>query len=68
MPKYINERELAEMLGRAPHTLAKWRLRGVGPRYAKPAGGHVIYDVADVEAWIETQKVSSTSDQVAEAA
>ena len=51
-----------EELGVSPQgTLAKWRLRGCGPRYCK-IGRLVRYRRSDVEAWITAQARNSTSD------
>lgn len=46
-------------LGR--QTLAKLRVYGGGPKYIK-AGRRVIYDTRDLDAWLESRKRSSTSD------
>lgn len=61
MRPLIHERKLAETLGVKPNTLAKYRVRGFGPKFLK-IGNRVAYDPADVEAWIECQKVNSTSE------
>ncbi|QED26158.1 hypothetical protein FRD01_02560 [Microvenator marinus] len=37
------------------------RHRGVGPRFVK-LGNRVFYDIDDVEAWFESNKVSSTAE------
>ena len=42
-------------------TLANWRVKGRGPRYAK-IGGRVLYDEADLISFVESCKRSSTSD------
>jgi len=44
----------------AESTLAKARLRGDGPRYAK-FGRCVIYDKADLDDWLASLKRKSTS-------
>lgn len=41
-------------------TQAKWRLAGFGPAYLK-LGSRVAYRRADVEAWLESRRRSSTS-------
>lgn len=41
-------------------TQAKWRLSGFGPAYLK-LGSRVAYRRADVEAWLESRRRSSTS-------
>lgn len=61
MPKNLfTADDLAQHLGVAVKTLAHWRVRGEGPRFAR-IGGRIAYDPADVRAWVESRKVSSTS-------
>ncbi len=47
--------------GVSPSTLAKWRLKGFGPAYAK-AGRLVIYHVPDLDAFLASRRRLSTSD------
>jgi predicted DNA-binding transcriptional regulator AlpA len=54
----------AQYLGIAPSTLEKLRVFGGGPRYAK-LGRSVVYDPADLDAWLAVRRRSSTSDQEA---
>ena len=42
-------------------TLNRLRVTGIGPRYTKLAG-KVLYDVRDIDQWIEGGKRASTSD------
>ncbi|ANL74063.1 transcriptional regulator protein [Rhizobium phaseoli] len=52
--------DAAKLIGLSPSTLAKFRLNGGGPRYIK-LGRSVVYDPADVEAWLCKHRRSSTS-------
>ena len=52
----------AEYLGLSASTLAKMRLRGDGPCYAKAGPRIVVYDVADLDTWLAARKRSSTSE------
>ncbi len=52
----------AEYLGLSASTLAKMRLRGDGPIYAKAGPRVVVYDLADLESWLAARKHTSTSD------
>ncbi len=52
----------AEYLGLSTSTLAKMRLRGDGPVYAKAGPRVVVYDLADLESWLAARKRRSTSD------
>lgn len=45
MPQLVNTRQAAEILGRSPATLKRWRYEGVGPAYVA-IEGRVSYDVA----------------------
>ncbi len=59
--------EAAEYLRLSDKTLARWAWAGKGPGYMK-AGGKVLYDAADLDAWLEGQRRRSTSDRGQEAA
>ena len=56
--------QAASLLGITPNTLKFWRHKGRGPKFVKlgdtPQSG-VAYDEADVVAWREARKFSSTS-------
>lgn len=52
--------DAARYLGISKSMLEKLRLTGEGPRFAK-LGKVVVYDVADLDAWIEARKRTSTS-------
>ena len=54
--------EAARYVGLSPSTLAKMRLRGDGPVYSKAGPRIVIYDKADLDAWLEHGRRRSTSD------
>ena len=59
--KYLRTKEAARLVGLCARTLEKHRTYGTGPRYAK-VGGRVLYDIADLHAWIESATRQSTSD------
>jgi len=44
VPRLVDTREAAHILGRSHNTLKRWRYEGVGPRYVVMEG-HVSYDV-----------------------
>jgi excisionase family DNA binding protein len=53
LPKLLSPRQVADLLGVTPHTLAVWRCEG---RYDLPyvkSGRLVRYRAADIEAFIE---------------
>ncbi len=60
----LNNAQAASLLGIASNTLKFWRHKGRGPSFVKlgdaPQSG-VAYDEADVIAWRDARKFSSTS-------
>ena len=54
--------EAAQYLGLSQSTLAKMRLRGDGPAYFKAGRRIVLYDPADLEAWLAARRRFSTSE------
>ncbi len=46
----------AEVLGIAGQTLHQWRMASKGPKYFK-FGRRVLYDLADLEEWIEACRI-----------
>lgn len=54
-------RDAARMVGLSESTLAKMRLNGNGPVYCK-LGRRVVYRAADLEQWLQSRTVTSTSD------
>jgi predicted DNA-binding transcriptional regulator AlpA len=49
-------------------TLEGWRLQGTGPRFARLGDGpraRIVYRESDVDAWLESRFVSSTSERAA---
>lgn len=60
----LNSETAAAMIGISPTTLRIWRCNGKGPKFtklgdAKQAG--VVYFEADIQAWLDERKFSSTS-------
>ena len=54
-PRYLDTVEAGSYLGLSPSTLARMRVTGGGPRYSK-AGRRVIYDLRDLDSWVEERK------------
>ena len=60
-----NERAAAA-INVSPGTLSNWRGEGRGPRYLKTSSarnGHVLYRIADLEAWLEEQMIGGGADE-----
>lgn len=51
---------LADRTGIKPKTLDNWRSQRIGPPYYK-LGGRVVYDDAEVDAWISARRVDPTA-------
>ena len=58
--------EAAKYLRLAASTLAKLRLFGGGPIYAKAGARVVVYDRLDLERWLADRKRRSTTDSVSD--
>jgi hypothetical protein len=43
-------------------TLAKWRMKGIGPRYSKLSRSLILYDLDDCDAYVEAAERQSTSE------
>jgi hypothetical protein len=57
----LNELATAALLGVSPRSLRKWRCVGKGPRFRK-LGRRVLYDLRDLEAFIDAGARQSTSE------
>lgn len=62
MTEYLNEREAARDLKFSTVTLQRMRLTGEGPRFAKLGKKSVRYRRADLDEWVESRLVRSTSE------
>lgn len=55
----LTSQEVAKILGIAPHTLAKWRMEGKGPRYFRVGRlkSNCLYERVAVEAYLLSRTV-----------
>lgn len=60
MSPLLTQREAAQLLRLSERSLERFRLIGTGPRFVK-AGHSVRYREADLEAWVASRVVQSTS-------
>jgi excisionase family DNA binding protein len=58
----LTQREAAEELRLSERTLERLRLTGEGPKFIR-MGRSIRYRFADIETWIVSQMVSSTSER-----
>ena len=66
--RLVNECEAAEILGLKVATLRRWRWAGSPLPFIKLAGRAIRYSAADLEAFIEAGRRTSTSDAGSEVA
>jgi predicted DNA-binding transcriptional regulator AlpA len=60
--KYLTVGDAARFVGLAEQTLNSWRVSGHGPAYHK-LGRRVVYDVEELERWIQNRRLRHTSDE-----
>ncbi|WP_417790331.1 helix-turn-helix transcriptional regulator [Terasakiella pusilla] len=61
MTKRFRVKDAATYCGLSVSTLNKYRVTGAGPVFHK-LGRVVLYDIADLDAWLESCKRRSTSE------
>lgn len=61
MAKWLDSKGLEAHTGIAASTWNKKRVSGDGPPFAK-VGGRCLYDIADVEEYLQSRKRRSTSE------
>ncbi|WP_425531949.1 helix-turn-helix transcriptional regulator [Ancylobacter koreensis] len=59
--EYVNVKGASAICGLSVSSLNKYRVHGGGPKFCR-AGRLVRYRVSDVRAWLESSRVSSTSE------
>lgn len=61
LKEYLTPGEAGRFVGVAMQTLARWRCDGSGPQFIR-VGRKIMYAVADLTAWMNARRVSSTSE------
>lgn len=64
MSPLLTQRETAQLLRLSERSLERYRVSGFGPRYVKAGHSAVRYRIEDVEAWIASRVVHSTSETI----
>jgi hypothetical protein len=59
--KWLSTSDAADYCSVGKSTLEKLRLSGGGPQFVK-LGARVIYEVADLDAWLNRHRFGSTSE------
>ena len=62
LPEILNTREAADYVRLSKPTLERFRCSGDGPKFLKLSGAAVRYRRRDLDAWIASRLVSSTSE------
>ena len=62
MPPILNQKQTAKLLTLSERTLERLRVTGTGPRFVR-AGRSIRYREIDVETWVASRVVGSTSEQ-----
>ena len=63
-PRWLSSKEAATYCNLGFSTLAKGRLTGDSPAYSK-IGAKILYNVADLDAWLKSKRVANTSQYAA---
>ena len=64
--RLVRTPELSRYLRMSPRTLEKWRAAGQGPPFLK-SGACVLYDLDEVDAWLDARRRPSTASRVGRA-
>lgn len=59
--RFLRSKEASAYTGYAESSLRTYRVKGGGPQFIKH-GRIVLYDIADLDAWIGNMRVGSTSE------
>jgi hypothetical protein len=60
VPSKLRTEAAARYVGLAPSTLAKMRVRGDGPPFSKAGARVVVYDIDDLDGWLQASRRTST--------
>lgn len=58
--RFLSEEQAAKHVNLSTKTLQRYRTTGKGPLFIK-VGARILYDLSDLDAFMESHKVSSTS-------
>jgi predicted DNA-binding transcriptional regulator AlpA len=61
----LTQSECAELLRLSERTLERLRVSGLGPKFVR-CGRSIRYRVADLESWVSSRVVGSTSEATAD--
>ena len=58
--RYLTETQLEDLTGRSRKSWQRDRIKGGGIKFIR-CGGKILYDMQDVESWMNARKFDSTS-------
>jgi predicted DNA-binding transcriptional regulator AlpA len=64
---FLTQAEAADLLRLSTRTLERYRVEGLGPKFAK-LGRRVVYRRSEIDAWANARTFASTSEVAAAAA
>jgi predicted DNA-binding transcriptional regulator AlpA len=65
MQPLLTQRRASEMLALSERTLERFRVSGLGPKFVR-CGRSIRYRAADLETWVASRVVGSTSERPAQ--
>lgn len=60
-PRILHTPAAANYIGKTESTMQKWRVTGGGPPFIK-SGKTIVYDIRDLDAWLDERRFRSTSE------
>ena len=60
-PRVLHTAPAADYIGKTESTLEKWRVTGGGPPFIK-SGRTIVYDIRDLDDWLDERRFRSTSE------
>jgi predicted DNA-binding transcriptional regulator AlpA len=61
--RWLRASAASNYLGLSKSTLAKQRMSGSGPRFSKVGQRAVVYDLTDLDSYLESRKVINTEEE-----
>jgi predicted DNA-binding transcriptional regulator AlpA len=58
--RFLDQDEVATVLGVSPGTVSNWRVQGRGPRFVRVTARCIRYRESDVRDWLESNEVEPT--------
>ncbi len=59
--RLLKPKQVAELLGCQMETLARWRCKGIGPKYEKLETGRIRYKESEIQKWLDVNPITPSS-------